>query len=129
MFDSLEKVGIEAIGAIVIAVGGWLGYKKVGNTVTKTDAETDVYQLLNQELVRVSTQLTQLSQSYGELQKTVFSEREDCSNRIAILTEKLNAMQSRMESDESLRQTEQVLRRAGKLQTRKTDTGDNDADA
>lgn len=129
MFDSLEKIGIEVIGAVGVLAVGWLGYKKVGNTVTKTEAETDVYQLLNQELVRVSNQLTQLSQSYGELQRTVFAEREDCSKRIAELTEKLNSMQSRMESDESLRKTEQVLRRAGKLTTRKTDAGEANADA
>lgn len=117
-----EKIGIEVIGMIGLMAAGWLGYKKMGNTVTKTEAETDVYQLLQNELTRLSGQLTQLSTRYSELQTALFKEREDCSSRIAALTDQINEIRTAVDTDANNRVRESALRRQGLLKTRSTDS-------
>lgn len=112
---------MDVIGAVGVMAAGWLGYKKIGNTVTKTDAETDVYQLLQTELSRVSTQLSQLSSRYNELQLALFNEREECSKRISTLTEQIDDIRKVVDSDADNRVRESALRKQGLIKTRVTD--------
>lgn len=119
--DWLKSIGAETIGAIVVAVFGWIGWNKVKKVTNQDGGESDALAVLRQEVERLANQVSNLSVANQSLQKQIFDERDTCAQQVAELKREIADLKHTIHADRRGRASEADLRKRGLLKTRASD--------